>query len=192
MSNVSPQGIQLVVSGVFAGLQTTVDTTPLFEITTDINGVIGSRFYGPQRYSKRKNCLRDNERQWSAIHGNDLRAIVIGWNALLKNAGSHARIKQICPEWLGPNVAFEGPLNDFSLLPAGTELHFSQGPIFVVAEENDPCQNAADFIASCHPGQDVLPAKFIEAAMHLRGLVGTIQKGGPIRVGDLCEVIIQN
>ncbi len=70
----------------------------------------------------------------------------------------------------------------------GTQLEFARGPVFVVEEENDPCMNAAEFIASKQDG-DVISKMFVKAALHLRGLVGTIKQGGPICVGDLCKVV---
>jgi hypothetical protein len=183
---------QLFVSGVFQGLEPVVETTPVFEIHTDSNGVLGSRFYGAQRYSKSEDCIRDNERMWSAVMGKEVRKMIERWNNLLKEAGSSARIRELRPGWLGPNVCFEGNLGDFSLLPEGTELHFTRGPVFVVAEENAPCMSAATFIASKQGEQDVLAAKFVQAALHLRGLVGSVKQGGLIRVGDLCEVVYPN
>jgi hypothetical protein len=126
---------------------------------------------------------------WSAIMGKEIRKIIENWNKLLKQAGSQARIRELRPGWLGPNVCFEGTLDGFSLLPAGTELHFARGPVFVVEEENAPCMTAATFIASKQGDQDVLSAKFVEAALHLRGLVGSIKQGGLIRIGDLCDIV---
>jgi hypothetical protein len=180
---------QLLVSGVFRGLEPVAETTPVFEVETDTNGVLGSRFYGEHRYSKSENLIRENERMWLAVMGKEVRKIIENWNKLLKQAGSQARIRELRPEWLGPNVNFEGTLEGFSLLPMGTELRFARGPIFVVEEENAPCMTAATFIASKQGEQDVLAAKFVEAALHLRGLVGSIKQGGLIRIGDLCEIV---
>lgn len=180
---------QLLVAGVFRGLEPVAETTPVFEIETDTNGVLGSRFYGEKRFSKIKDCIRDNERMWSGVMGKEVRKIIENWNKLLKQASSQARIRELRPGWLGPNVCFEGTLDGFSLLPVDTELHFARGPIFVVKEENEPCMTAATFIASTQGDQDVLPAKFVEAALHLRGFVGSIKQGGLIRIGDLCNIV---
>jgi hypothetical protein len=48
---------------------------------------------------------------------------------------------------------------------------------------------AAQFIADQYPAQDVKPEIFVKAALLHRGLVGYVEKGGIIQVGDSATAI---
>lgn len=179
---------QLTVAGLYKGMEETVEKFPEPELTLDRNGVIGDRFYGPTRYSNSRHTVVPNERMWSAVTIEDVTFALAHWNKLLRDKQLPARLTELDPAWFGPNICFSGMIA-FSLVPPGTKFVFSGGPILIVAEENQPCMNAAQFIADQYADQDVKPELFVKAALLHRGLVGYVEKGGIMRVGDTASVV---
>ena len=184
----APNETQLTVVGLYKGMEETVEKFPEPELTLDKNGVIGDRFYGPTRYSNTKHTVIPNERMWSAVTIEDVRFTLAHWNKLLRDKQLPARLTELDPAWFGPNICFSGMIA-FSLVPPGTQFVFSRGPILIVAEENQPCMTAAQFIADQYAAQDVKPGLFVKAALLHRGLVGYVEQGGIIRVGDSATVV---
>jgi hypothetical protein len=179
---------QLTVVGLYKGMEETVEKFPEPELTLDRNGVIGDRFYGPTRYSNSGHTVIPNDRMWSAVTIEDVMFTLAHWNKLLRDKQLPARLSELDPAWFGPNICFSGMIA-FSLVPPGTKFVFSGGPILIVAEENQPCMEAAQFIADQYAAQDVKPELFVKAALLHRGLVGYVEEGGIIRVGDSATVV---
>ena len=179
---------QLTIVGLYKGMEETVEKFPEPELTLDKNGVIGDRFYGPTRYSNSRKMVLPNERMWSAVTIEDVMFTLAHWNKLLRDKQLPARLSELDPAWFGPNICFSGMIA-FSLVPPGTQFVFSGGPILIVTEENQPCMEAAQFIADQYPAQDVKPELFVKAALLHRGLVGYVEKGGIIQVGDSATAI---
>jgi MOSC domain-containing protein YiiM len=169
-------------------MEETVEKFPEPELTLDRNGVIGDRFYGPTRYSNSRHTVIPNDRMWSAVTIEDVMFTLAHWNKLLRDKQLPARLTELDPAWFGPNICFSGMIA-FSLVPPGTQFVFSGGPILIVAEENQPCMTAAQFIADRYADQNVKPEFFVKAALLHRGLVGYVEKGGIIRVGDSATVV---
>ncbi len=84
------------------------------------------------------------------------------------------------PEWLGANIVLEG-IPDLTLLPPSSRLIFASGASVVVDMENGPCQFPAQEIEREHPG---MGRRFKPAAEGRRGLVGWVERPGPIALGD--------
>ena len=179
---------QLTVVGLYKGMQQTVEKFPEIELTLDTNGVLGDRFYGPTRYSSSRRATIPNERMWSAVTIEDVAFALAHWNKLLRDKQLPAQLSELDPAWYGPNICFSGMVG-FSLIPEGTKFVFPGGPILVVAEENQPCMNAAQFIADQYPSQDIKPELFVKAALLHRGLVGFVEQGGTLQVGDTATIV---
>jgi hypothetical protein len=179
---------QLTVVGLYRGMEEIVEKFPEPELTLDRNGVIGDRFYGATRYSNSKHATIPNERMWSAVSIEDVTFTLARWNKLLRDKQLPARLSELDPAWFGPNICFSGMIG-FSLVPEGTKFVFPRGPILVVAEENQPCEIAAEYIADQYPSQDVKPELFVKAALLHRGLVGYVEQGGTIQVGDAATIV---
>ena len=179
---------QLTVVGLYRGMEEIVEKFPESELTLDRNGVIGDRFYGTTRYSNSKHTILPNDRMWSAVTIEDVTFTLARWNKLLRDKQLPARLSELDPAWFGPNICFSGMIG-FSLVPPGTKFVFSRGPILVVAEENQPCMTAAQYIADQYASQDVKPELFVKAALLHRGLVGYVEQGGTIQVGDAATIV---
>jgi MOSC domain-containing protein YiiM len=115
-----------------------------------------------------------NWRQWSAVSAEEMRAIA-----------DRMGLDSIDPCLLSANITFSGLLN-FTALPRGTELRFESGAILTVEDENAPCTGPGKEIARLHPEKKA--HEFVQAAMHLRGLVGVVYRAGVVKVGDRAEV----
>ena len=180
--------IQLTVVGLYRGMEEIVEKFPEPELTLDKNGVIGDRFYGATRYSNSRKTIVPNERMWSAVSIEDVTFTLARWNKLLRDKQLPACVSELDPAWFGPNICFSGMMG-FSLVPEGTKFVFPRGPVLVVAEENQPCMTAAQYIAGQYPSQDVKPELFVKAALLHRGLVGYVERGGTIQAGDAASII---
>ncbi len=179
---------QLTVVGLYRGMEEIVEKFPEPELTLDRNGVIGDRFYGATRYSNSKQTVLPNERMWSAVSVEDVKFTLAHWNKVLRDKQLPVRLSELDPAWFGPNICFSGMIA-FSLVPPGTKFVFSGGPILVVAEENQPCMTAAQYIADQYTSQDIKPELFVKVALLHRGLVGCVEQGGTIQVGDSATVV---
>ncbi len=168
---------QLKVVGLFKGMEPIAEKFPESLLAIDRNGVIGDRFYGPTRISRRKGIHVPNDRMWSAVSVEDAAFVLAYWNKLLKDKGSSVQLNKLEIGWFGPNICFQG-MEAFSLIPPGTRLVFDNGVVLVVAENNPPCMTAANFIAEQYPDVDIMPELFVKAALMHRGVVGYVEDDG--------------
>ena len=91
------------------------------------------------------------------------------------------------PALLGANIVI-GDLDGLTQLPPATRLQFPSGATIFITEPNTPCRQPGRRIAKAHdaPG---LEFAFVKAAVGLRGLVGLVEREGPITVGDAIRAI---
>jgi hypothetical protein len=154
------------------------DTCAFLALTLD--GIEGDRHAGAMKKadSRDKGIVRGtmirNWRQWSAVSAEELNAIAANLN-----------IGDLEGALLGPNLVISG-IGNFTQLPPGTLLKFPDAVLLIEAE-NDPCTKAGKTVATAHA--EISPHSFVKAACHLRGLVGTVQTAGMIKVGDSVEVV---
>lgn len=116
-----------------------------------------------------------NWRQWSAVSVEELQKIA-------KTMG----LECLDPCLLSANLTFSG-VENFTLLPRGTEIRFEGGAILTVEQENAPCAGPGKEIATLFPGKQ--PYEFVKAAQHLRGLVGVVYRAGVVQVGESAEIV---
>ena len=146
------------------------------------DGIVGDRHRGFTRAAwdltdkQPGGTERRNERQWSAVAHEDLKAVSkqLGLPAALK-AGDVA-----------VNLSISG-IPDFSRLPRGTILTFDGGVVLMVEEYNPPCSRMSQYVSECHEattGVDLGEADFIEASKFSRGLVGVVEVPGMVSVGE--------
>jgi MOSC domain-containing protein YiiM len=110
-----------------------------------------------------------NSRQISIVSSEELAIIAEGME-----------IPVLEPMWVGANLVFEG-IPDLTDLPPSSRLIFENGTSLVVDMENSPCRHPADLIETFHPGHG---KKFAKHALGRRGLVGWVERGGSIALGD--------
>lgn len=84
--------------------------------------------------------------------------------------------------WIGANLVVEG-IPSLSFLPRGTRLIVEDAAVIQVEAPNAPCRIAGRSVAR-HAGRDELELGFPREAAHLRGVVASVERAGPVHPGD--------
>ena len=157
---------------------------PSIEVALD--GIVGDRHRSYERSTwqgdkQRKGTVRRNERQWSAVSVEELAEIqdAMDLNEPLTAAS------------VGANICLTG-LPELSRLPKGSLLKFPSGAELIVEEYNPPCHGMGKKLALMHTtrsAEALSSTVFSKAAKLTRGVVGAVEVGGPISVGD--EVTVE-
>ncbi|MEM6384044.1 MAG: molybdenum cofactor sulfurase [Pseudomonadota bacterium] len=172
----------------FASLDGALASEAVERLDLTYEGIAGDRHAGLTRASggrepwyKRGSEMR-NERQLSIVAADEL-----------AQSASAMGIDRIAPEWIGANMVLDGVPN-LSMLPPRSLLFFGDpkagGATIKIDGQNAPCRFAGDSIAAHFPDQDpkALALTFPKAAVGKRGLVGWVEKPGPVAVGDTATV----
>ncbi len=121
-----------------------------------------------------------NNRQWSAVSEEELNGI-----------SAKMGIDNIHSGWIGANLLVKG-IPNFTQLPPLSMLTIrpdaADKVVLMVYGDNKPCKFAHEKIVEklgIEPSQS-----FVKAALGQRGLVGWIEKGGKISVGDTIAVTL--
>ena len=116
-----------------------------------------------------------NDRQVSLVSREELRQVA-----------ERLAVAEIQAEWLGANLLLGG-VPRLSTLPPNTRLRFSGGVVLVVQAENMPCVGPGRVLAAQF-GRPELEREFARSALHLRGLVAVVERGGTLRPGERLTV----
>jgi len=169
------------VTNLYVGEGSGVRKEPVPLLQIDETGIIGDKHAGLKKKAdgrdkgiKRGTMIR-NWRQWSAVSLEEL-------DRIAHNLG----VPSIDAAQLGANLCFDG-IPQLTQCPVGALLRFADA-ILLVEAENDPCTLAGKSLKENYP--DLSPNKFVKAALHLRGIVGTVYKPGIIRVGESVEIVL--
>ena len=95
-------------------------------------------------------------------------------------------LPSLSPGLLGVTMLLDG-IPDFSHIPPGSRLQAASGATIVVNLNNRPCTVPLKAIEAAHPGYG---AKFKPAANGLRGIVGWVEREGPLHLGDTVRLHI--
>jgi MOSC domain-containing protein len=117
-----------------------------------------------------------NERQLSILSVEEMAEVA-----------SDLGLSELRPEWIGGNLLLSG-IPRFSLLPARSILMFPSGAAIRIDGDNGPCRHSGRGIVAHHPDRPELEFRFVEAAKHKRGLVGWVEREGPVSPGDSIKV----
>jgi hypothetical protein len=154
-------------------------TEPVPQLQTDLAGIIGDRHHGFTRpagarepWYPRGTPIRSG-RQLSIVSLEDLAEIA-----------RRLEISRLDPGWIGANLLISG-IPNFTRLPWGTRLVCGTGAVLVNEGENAPCRFAGAEIARHHPTRENLDRQFPKAAIHLRGIVASVERAGPIAPGPV-------
>jgi hypothetical protein len=157
------------------------ETTAFAELDLTYAGIVGDLHAGLTRNSgarepwyPRGTPMR-NERQLSLLSEPELTAIAVALD-----------LPALLPAWIGGNLVLGG-VPDFSLLPPRTLLLFPSGAAVRIDGDNAPCRQSGRAVAA-HAGAPDLQFAFVKAARHKRGLVGWVEREGPVRVGDEVQI----
>ena len=116
-----------------------------------------------------------NTRQLSVLSAEELQQIA-----------TKMGLPTLSPSLLGVTMLLDG-IPDFSHIPHGSRLQAASGATIVVNLNNRPCTGPLQAIEAAHPGYG---AKFKPAANGLRGIVGWVEREGPLHLGDTVRLHI--
>lgn len=97
-------------------------------------------------------------------------------------------IEKVLPEWLGANLLVSG-FPELTKLAAGSRILFPSGAGLLCEGENDPCMQPGRVIQQQFPDEEKLAARFVKAAMGLRGIVAVVRCPGKVVYGEEIEVL---
>lgn len=92
------------------------------------------------------------------------------------------------PGLIGANLVVSG-VEAFSAVAPATRLQFPSGATVFITEENGPCRQAGRKLAEAFDRPD-LEFDFVRAAKHRRGLLGLVEREGPVAPGDSFKIIL--
>jgi hypothetical protein len=148
-------------------------------LTVDLQGIPGGRHYGFTRPA--------GAREKWYTSGTEIRSGRQLSIASLEDLTEIARrmdLASIDPGWIGANIVVSG-IADFTRIPWGTRLFCADGAVLVNEGENAPCRFAGAEIAANFPAREKLDILFPKAAIHLRGIVASVERAGAIAPGAL-------
>ncbi len=102
----------------------------------------------------------------------------------LAEVARRMELPEVAPGWIGANVVTQG-IPDLTGLPWGTRLVCGGGAVLVNEGENAPCRFAGAEIARHCPDRPGLDRLFAKAAIHLRGILASVELAGPIAPGPV-------
>ncbi|WP_070121795.1 MOSC domain-containing protein [Bacillus marinisedimentorum] len=148
------------------------------ETVLEFGGIRGDRHFGTTypadvrqpMYPKGTEIL--NRRQISILSAEEMKAVALELD-----------LPEIKPEWLGANMLLKG-INDLTMLPAGSRILFSSGAGIVCESINLPCTLPGAVIQKQFAGHRGLTRNFVPAAKRRRGIVGSVERPGPVKAGE--------
>ncbi|MBL8952412.1 MAG: MOSC domain-containing protein [Myxococcaceae bacterium] len=148
-------------------------TRAVAELPLVLGGIDGDRHFGLTR----KAGVREKHHPRGVEIANVRQLSIVSVEEL---AEVSARLGIAETDWtkLGANLVLEG-LPRLTQLAPSSRLVFPSGACVVVDSENAPC---------VHPARALEQPGFVKAAVHLRGLVGWVERVGAVRVGDAVVV----
>jgi hypothetical protein len=170
-----------VVSVLVSRHAETLESTPAESVDVDLEGVRGDKHAG---FTRRADGRTPHYPRGSLIR-NDRQVSLVSQEELARIASALA-VPEIRPEWLGANILLAG-IPSLTRLPPNTTLHFEQGVVLIVQNENQPCLGPGR-ILEAHYAQPGLARGFPAHALGLRGVVACVERAGSLRVGETVEV----
>jgi len=154
-------------------------TRPVAALSVDLRGILGGRHYGFTRaagarepWYPRKTEMRSG-RQVTVVSMEELAQVAM-----------RMELPMVEPGWIGADVVTRG-VPDLTGLPWGTRLECGSGAVLVNEGENAPCRFAGAEIARHYPDRPGLDRLFPKAAIHLRGILASVELAGTIAPGPV-------
>jgi hypothetical protein len=154
-------------------------TEPVAVLQTDLAGIIGDRHHGFTRPAGAREPWYP--RGTPIRSGRQLSIVAI---EELEDIARRLDIPHLEPGWIGANILVSG-IPAFTRLPCGARLVCHDGAVLVNEGENAPCRFAGAEIARHFPERPGLDRLFPKAAIHLRGIVASVELAGMIAPGQL-------
>jgi hypothetical protein len=149
------------------------------ELQADFAGIIGDRHHGFTRPA--------GAREPWYLRGSEMRngrQVTIVAEEELAEIARRLGIPAVNPGWIGANIVVAG-IPEFTHLPWGARLVRPGGAVLVNEGDNAPCRFAGAEIARHFPDRPGLDRQFSKAAIHLRGIVASVERAGAIAPGRL-------
>jgi len=173
------------ISGIYLVNQAgTIASFPVETLDITLDGPVGDRHYGTVKGS-------DSRTPWytRGTPIRNYRQVSIVSQEELDETASKMGIPRILPEWLGANILLSG-IPRLTKLPPSARLFFGESCVVANNGENLPCHLPAAIIQENYPDIPDLAAAFPKDGLHLRGIVGWVEREGIVRVGDPCRVLV--
>ncbi|MEP7241240.1 MAG: molybdenum cofactor sulfurase [Devosia sp.] len=173
--------LEATVAGVYAVSGEELASTAVDSLALTYDGIRGDRHAGLTRRSgarepwyPRGTPMR-NERQVSILSVEEMAEVA-----------HDLGIPALPAEWIGSNLLLSG-VAGLSLLPPRTILMFASGAAVRIDGDNGPCRASGRSIAA-KTGSAKHEFEFVKAALHKRGLVGWVEREGPVNPGDSVKI----
>jgi hypothetical protein len=160
-------------------------TRPVERVTLTWGGIEGDRHFGltmksgvRQKHLPRGTEIR-NARQLSLLSEEELAVIA-------KAVGAD----RMDFSWLGGNLLVRG-VPSLTQLPPSTRLVFPSGATICIDMDNLPCTHPGREAAKHLNADAGFAQRFVDAALHRRGLVGWVEREGKLEVGDAFSVWVR-
>ncbi len=151
------------------------------EVEVSLEGFNGDKHAG---FTRRADGRTPNYPRGTRIR-NDRQVSLVSYEEL-QLVAERLEVEEIQPEWLGANLLVGG-IPGLSTLPHNTRLRFSGGVVLVVQAENMPCAGPGRVLAAQFARPE-LERNFPRTALHLRGLVAVVERGGNLSPGERLAV----
>jgi MOSC domain-containing protein YiiM len=172
-----------VVAGVLIADGEDFVSRPIGSARLIYGGIEGDLHAGPTRPS----CSRApwHERATEIANTRQLSLVSVEECAQVAEA---LDVPELDPRLLGANLVVRG-IADFSGLAPATRLQFPSGATIFITEANGPCIQPGHRLAKAFGRKDLVFG-FVNKAIGRRGLVGLVERPGPVSVGDEVAVIL--
>jgi hypothetical protein len=154
-------------------------TVPVESLNVDLQGLVDGRHRGFTR--------RAGAREPWYARGTEIRSgrqITVVSAEELAEVARRMDLPEVAPGWIGANVVTQG-IPDLTGLPWGTRLVCGGGAVLVNEGENAPCRFAGAEIARHFADRPGLDRLFAKAAIHLRGILASVELAGTIAPGPV-------
>lgn len=154
-------------------------TSPAESLNLDLQGIAADRHRGFTR--------KAGAREPWYTRGTEMRSgrqLTIVSMEELAEVAARMDLPAVEPGWIGANVVTAG-IADLTGLPWGTRLVCAGGAVLVNEGENAPCRFAGAEIAKNFPDRPGLDRLFPKAAIHLRGILASVELAGAIAPGPV-------
>lgn len=168
----------VVVEALVARAGAAVVSEPSTCIEVGLEGIAGDR----HATLTRRADVRVPHHPRGAVIRNTRQVSILSLEELARIATT-LELPELPGAWLGANLVLTG-IPDLTLLPSGTRLFFPDRTVLTVDDENLPCIHPGKILQAKYPERPRLETAFPKAAMHLRGVVGWVERVGTIRPGD--------
>ena len=172
------------VKGLYIGEGKTLLTTTKDKIVFSLEGIVGDKHAG----FTRKSCGRTPWIKRGTLMRNSRQVTVVSEEEMAVVA-TNLGLSKLDPAWIGANILVSG-IPDFTKLPIGARLTFSDGSTLICMGENNPCRHAGAMIKEMNPEWEGKDVHFPKAAIGLRGILATVELAGGTKIGDEMKVFL--